>query len=98
MTNDHYVCPVCGYPNLFRQPWNEHLRNPSFEICPCCGIQFGDQDYPLGTTDIKERFDAVQGFHNRWRDQWISNGMLFKHIAERPEGWNPIKQLQSISY
>ncbi|MEK1832429.1 hypothetical protein AAAC51_36520 [Priestia megaterium] len=38
-----YVCPVCGYKNLEEAAYDESGL-ASFEICICCGFQFGDDD------------------------------------------------------
>ena len=38
-----YICPVCGYAYLEEPPRDEKGR-PSFDICDCCGIEFGYED------------------------------------------------------
>lgn len=83
-----YTCPVCGYPELANQPWNEHGRNASFEICPCCGIQFGNDDLPMEDTI------TIAELHDKWRDKWIEGGMKYVYPRTKPDGWNPIVQLK----
>ena len=34
------TCPVCNYDGLFDPPYDENGYG-SYEICPCCGFQFG---------------------------------------------------------
>lgn len=43
-----YICPICGYDKLLEPPYDEY-NNPSYEICPCCGFEYGfdDQDQIL---------------------------------------------------
>ena len=37
------MCPVCGFVGLAVSPYNE-AGGGSFEICPCCGFEFGFDD------------------------------------------------------
>ena len=37
------ICPVCGYGEL-HEPAYDRFGCASFEICPCCGIEFGLED------------------------------------------------------
>jgi rubredoxin len=39
----HYMCLVCGYPYLTK-PYGDYFQ-PSYEICPSCGYQYGYDDY-----------------------------------------------------
>lgn len=55
-------CPVCGYEGLFEEPYDERGVG-SDEICPCCGFQFGYDDFP----------DKKVGIEN-WRKKWIREG------------------------
>ena len=57
-----YVCPVCGYDDLYEQAYDAEGWG-SFEICPCCGFQFGYDDYP----------DKEEGVA-RWRQEWAEKG------------------------
>lgn len=81
-----YVCPVCGSAELERAPYatwpppddltlippyEDQLGMPSYEVCPNCGFEFGNDDNP-GTappssfaeyladweSDGRPRFDA----------------------------------------
>lgn len=40
-----YNCSVCGYNNLNFKPYYEN-GYASFQICPCCGFEFGYDDFP----------------------------------------------------
>ena len=38
-----HMCPVCGYIGLNEQPYDDN-GCPSYEICSCCGFEFGFDD------------------------------------------------------
>ena len=68
-----HKCPVCAYPDLAAPPID-------FEICPCCGTEFG--------------LDDDQKDHDELRSDWIARDMRWFSRANRPPlGWNPARQL-----
>lgn len=76
-----YVCPVCGYPDLNRDP----KSLACFEICPCCGFQFN-------VTDDDEGYTFEQ-----WRAKWIAGGMVWSEdYLSPPANWDPVKQLGNV--
>jgi len=38
-----YTCPVCGFNGLKEAPYGPN-QEPSYEICPNCGFEFGFDD------------------------------------------------------
>lgn len=44
--DERYICRICGY-RLKIKIWGEDGKYPSYEICPCCGVEFGNEDYTL---------------------------------------------------
>ena len=77
------ICPVCGYVDLDFSPYDNH-GSPSFEICPCCGVEFGYDDFSIS--------------HESLREKWVCNGFKwFSKHNKPPQGWNPIKQLEEAS-
>jgi hypothetical protein len=36
-----YCCRICGLKQDFK-PWGEDGKTPAFEICSCCGVEFGN--------------------------------------------------------
>ncbi len=69
----NYLCPVCFYPNLSSPPADE-------DICPCCGTEFGYDDYATS--------------HHELRRRWIQNGApWFSQTTARPEHWSPLMQV-----
>ena len=58
------VCPVCGCGSLVEPAFNERGVG-SDDICPCCGFQFGLDDFPY---EDRERLIA------EWRERWVAGG------------------------
>src|SRR5690242_21702553 len=68
-----YTCPVCGFPNMPYPP-DRH------EICPCCGTEFGYDDFARS--------------HRELRNEWLRlAGVWFSPIVAPPGGWNPFMQV-----
>lgn len=71
-----FQCPICGYNRLKEPP-------EDFSICPCCGTEFG--------------FDDFEVSHDQLRDRWIANGMpWFSRYTLPPINWNPVTQLSNL--
>jgi hypothetical protein len=79
----NYICPVCGYDKLQYPPYDEK-GNESFEICHCCGFEFGYDDEHSRFT-----FES-------YRIKWISEGASWFYIADLPEIFDLEKQLKNI--
>lgn len=86
-----YVCPICGYDGLFDPPWQG--ENPSDDICPSCGMQFGYQDAAGRDAAGRERI------YQDWRERWIASGMPWHSIAAGPPpaDWDPTAQLRRVT-
>jgi len=79
----YYICPVCGYDKLDEPPYDEHGCS-SFDICPCCGVEFGYDDFATP--------------HSVLRDKWVENGMIWwSPNTPPPAQWDAETQLASIS-
>ncbi|MGK9234648.1 hypothetical protein KXS07_17825 [Inquilinus limosus] len=72
-------CPVCGFPDV--AAYDEH-GCATFEICPCCGIEFG--------------YDDATTSHSELRARWIAGGKRWWSERERPPGWDADAQLARI--
>lgn len=82
---NNYTCPVCGYGGLYDPPYNERGVG-SDEICPCCGFQFGYDDYPEGPLAFK-----------KWRQKWMEEGCIwFSKGRPSPDNWNAKEQLKTV--
>ena len=80
-SNTH-ECRVCGcYSDDFL--WGEDGKSPSFQICPCCGVQFGKEDLTLES--IKQ-----------YRAEWISKGGKWFDKDEKPDSWDMEIQMKNI--
>jgi transcription elongation factor Elf1 len=78
-----YFCPVCGYPELNEIPYDD-LGNPSYEICSCCGYEFGFDD---NSKNIN--FDT-------YRKKWINEGAKWFIPEKKPLEWNLEEQLKNV--
>jgi len=78
-----YICPVCGFGGLKEAPYDRQ-NSPSYEICPCCGFEFGF-DEEIGQ-------DAFLAFRRRW----IEQGALWFMPKLKPKNWDLKRQLQNL--
>ncbi|MDL2302256.1 hypothetical protein LJC58_07870 [Lachnospiraceae bacterium OttesenSCG-928-D06] len=77
-----YRCPVCNYDGLFEAPYDDDGVG-SYEICPCCGFEFGCDDFPE-----KEKQQYM------WKQNWIDGGCVwFSKSRKPPQGWDLHMQL-----
>ena len=68
-----HECPVCAYRNMPDAPQD-------YEICPCCGTEFG--------------MDDVERTHEELRKEWMAKGARwFSDESQAPRGWNAMDQL-----
>ena len=79
-------CRSCGY--LFSGAvWDEDPEEgATYDICPCCRCESGNQDFTLEST-------------RSYREQWIKEGMKWRthHSDEAPPpNWNPTEQMKNI--
>lgn len=73
------MCPVCGFGRLSEPPYDQY-GCASFDICPCCGTEFG--------------YDDSKVAHEKLRKSWLADGAPWKsRTTEPPVNWNAIEQL-----
>lgn len=75
-----FICPVCGYDKLNEEPYDDD-GNPSYEICNCCGFEFG--------------YDEGKDFAN-YQEKWIKNGAVWFNTQVKPIDWDLNKQLANL--
>lgn len=75
-------CRVCGYESDLPS-WGKDGRCPSFEFCPCCGVEHGYQD-------------ATPAGAKAYRAQWLACGAVWEIPAEQPASWIAEAQLQFV--
>lgn len=69
-----HLCRVCGRYHE-EPPWGEDYNTPTFEICDCCGVEFGYEDV---TSEAQARF----------RQNWLTEGARWFDESKRPEKWD----------
>lgn len=75
-------CRVCGL-ELSEGPWGNGGRSPSYDYCPCCGVEFGYADA------------SVLGAQ-RFREAWLREGAIWSEPDERPCRWVLDEQLSGV--
>ncbi|HEU4607158.1 MAG TPA: hypothetical protein VFS31_03550, partial [Chitinophagaceae bacterium] len=63
-------CRICGL-YFDDAPWGDDNNSPTYEICPCCGVEFGDEDYIL---------ESIR----KYRQRWINQGYNWFMSKRRP--------------
>ncbi|MBU2895224.1 hypothetical protein [Vibrio hepatarius] len=76
------ACRVCGLIQI-EPPWGKDGNSPNYEICDCCGVEFGYEDSSL--TGIKN-----------YRKKWLQTGKNWVSKDDMPENWNVDEQLKNI--
>ena len=69
-----FYCRICWYKNI-NKPWWDDDKTPSFDICPCCWVEFWYEDNNL---------DSL----NFYRNNWIKNWCNWFDINLKPNNWN----------
>ncbi|MCC8147287.1 MAG: hypothetical protein LIO93_12820 [Bacteroidales bacterium] len=82
MITSKYYCAVCGLPLDFN-PQGNNGKTPTYDICPCCGVKWGNEDY---TTESRTEY----------RNKWLAAGAKWFEPQKKPENWNLEKQLNNI--
>lgn len=67
---NNYECRICGYRSE-NPPWGEDGITPSYELCDCCGAQFGKDD-------------VSSEIINEYRQQWVSKGSKWFNKKAKP--------------
>lgn len=80
--SDLHRCRVCGL-ELPDPPWGIDGRSPTYEFCPCCGVEFGYGD----ATPVAAR---------RTREAWLQRGAAWSEPSEWPCGWDLDEQLADV--
>jgi transcription elongation factor Elf1 len=78
-----FTCPVCGFDKLEEMPYDND-GNPSYEICICCGFEFGFDDDSEGY--------SVENY----RSKWINEGSNWFSPDLKPKNWDLRNQLKNI--
>jgi hypothetical protein len=79
---NRHNCRVCGY-YIGDLPWGKDGNCPTYEICPCCGVEFGNED-------------CTKEFTKQYREKWINEGAKWFAPEEKPKNWNKEEQFINI--
>jgi hypothetical protein len=63
-------------------PWGMSGEDPSYSLCPCCGVEFGYGDASLAGM-------------RRWREQWLQDPGWQRPLL-RPAGWTVNRQIAQL--
>jgi len=75
-------CRVCGYEPA-EPPWGTDGMSPSFDYCPCCGVEWGYQDSSqIGTV--------------RFRSAWLEEGGPWRDPRFPLDGLDVAERLRRI--
>jgi hypothetical protein len=79
------TCRVCGLRYDDFLPWGDDGKTASFEMCICCGVEFGYED---GSPESARDF----------RQLWIDAGCQWSSKSQQPANWNLDDQLANIPH
>ena len=79
---DSYRCRVCGLARESK-PWGDDGNTPSFEICSCCGVEFGYQD-------------CNAEYVKKYRKVWLERKNKWFCPKEMPIDWSLEEQMKNI--
>jgi len=82
LSKELYICRVCGLQQD-DLPWGENGYTPSFNICDCCGTEFGYQDATIKA--IKKS-----------REKWLNQGAKWFEQKSKPKTWVLEEQFRQI--
>jgi len=85
MNEKNHMCPICGFSELKESPYDKQGR-PSYEVCPCCGYEFG----------FDGAYDQIA--FTDFRRQWIKNGAQWFMPRLKPKDWDLRKQLRLLLF
>lgn len=80
--NEKYNCRICGF-ELEEPPWGDDGRSPNYNICPCCGVEFGYEDYA---------YESII----EYRKSWFNKGAGWMYNKCKPSNWNKEEQIKNI--
>ncbi len=80
--SNKHLCRVCGYYQE-DPPWGEDGKTPTFEICDCCGVEFGYED---------AKTKAIFQF----RKLWLAGGACWFKEFKKPAKWDLSAQLAPL--
>lgn len=81
--NELNRCRVCGLFLKDLKPWGESGTEPTFDMCPCCGVEFGYGDRSPESARMT-------------RERWLGGGARWDKKQKQPPNWDAKKQLEGV--
>ena len=85
--NDETICRICGFEYDSDEPtwkyWKDDEYIPTYNLCVCCGAEFGFDD-----TELESVIE--------YRKNWISQGAKFSTPTYKGDDWSFDNQLKNI--
>lgn len=75
-------CRICGLEHS-EPPWGADGQCPTYEFCPCCGVEAGHEDYTPSSASF-------------YRQAWLAEGAAWELPKLKPAEWNLLRQLENI--
>lgn len=75
-------CRICGLDQK-ENPWGKDNNTPNFEICACCGAEFGYNDCNI---------HAIR----KYRNEWLLNNAEWFDSKKKPFNWSLEMQMKNI--
>lgn len=75
-------CRACGFDHG-GPTWEDAGHTPTFEICSCCGAEFGYEDCTR---------EAAMAY----RVNWLARGAPWFNERKKPSGWSLTEQLRQV--
>ena len=76
-------CHCCGLPIGDFLPWGEDGKTPLWDICECCGTEYGYED-------------SSESALIRYRKNWLSSGAKWFSPKLKPKDWELEEQLKNL--
>jgi hypothetical protein len=76
------TCRVCGLIQA-DYPWGEDGISPTYDICPCCGVEFGYED-------------STSASVKKYRQGWLEKGANWFDKKKKPANWRLEEQIINI--
>lgn len=74
------ICPARGWTDAHPR---DEFGYSTFEICDCCGIEFGYED------------STPEGIRT-YRERWLTAGARWFKLKSKPDGWSLELQLANL--
>lgn len=78
-----HICRVCGCDLMEDEPYDQ-FGCPTYVVCPCCGYEYGYDDFHLNIS------------YEKFRKEWKELGYKWLYEKAKPINWNLKEQLNNI--